>query len=224
MTGDTERLIERLAADVRPVHRLRPPGVRAGLWLLVVGAVIAAAILMFSDLDLIWRRAQDPKLIIDMFGILLTGIAAIVAAFHLGTPGRSPIWALLPLLLLALWITTSGYSFYRHWLTVGPDEWALGESAPCFRFILGVSLPLSASLLVMLRRACPLTPVRVAAIGGLGAAAIAVFAMQFFHSFDMTFMDPGVHFIAVGIVVSVASTTEHFAHARRASPDRKSAS
>src|SRR5713101_6831293 len=163
MAMDTEWLVERLAADVRPIRRLRPPGIRAGLWLLAVGAAIAAAILIFSDLHLFWRRAQDPKLVIEMFGTLLTGVAATIAAFHLSLPDRSPAWALLPLPPLALWIASSGYSCYRHWIVVGPDGWELGESTHCFRFILGVSLPLAASLLVMLRRASPLAPVRVAA-------------------------------------------------------------
>lgn len=114
--------------------------------------------------------------------------------------------------------------FYRHWTGFGLDEWALGESVHCFRFILGVSIPLGACLLVMLRCARPLTPVCVAAIGGLGVAAMAVLAMQFFHSFDMKSMDPGVHFIAVGTVISAASIMEHFARTRRVSRDRKRAS
>lgn len=219
MTRDTEWLIERLAADLRPVRCLRPPAIRAGLWLLVVSVVISAAILMFSDLGVFWRRAQDPKLVIEMVGTLLTGVAATIAAFHLSLPDRSPAWAMLPLPPLALWIASSGYSCYRHWIVFGPDGWTLGESAHCFRFILGVSLPLAVSLLMMLRRACPLAPVRVAAVGGLGVAAIAAFALQFFHPFDVTFMDLGVHLAAVGIVVAVMSTTEHFAHARRVWPD-----
>ena len=214
MSRDTEWLIERLAADVRPIRCLRPPGIRAGFWLLVVGAAVAAAILLFSDLDVFWRRAHDPKLVIELVATLATGIAAVFAAFHLSLPDRSPAWALLPLPPLALWIASSGYSCYRYWIVFGPDGWALGESANCFRFILAVGLPLGVSLLVMLRRALPLTPVRVAAVGGLGVAAIAAFALQFFHPFDVTFMDLGVHLVAIGIVVAALSITEHFAHAR----------
>ena len=71
--------------------------------------------------------------------------------------------------------------------------------------ILGISLPVGISLLLLLRRARPLTPVSVAAVGGLGAAGIAAFLLQFFHPFDVTFMDLGVHAVAVGIVVMAAS-------------------
>jgi len=210
----TERIIERLVADARPVRRLRPPTLRAALWLLAVAAVAAAAILLFADLEIAARRLHDPKLLVEMVATLLTGVAAVVAAFHLSLPDRSPAWALLPLPFLAAWIASSGYSCYRHWISFGPDGWALGESAHCFRFILAISLPLGISLLLLLRRAAPLTPVRVAAIAGLGIAAIAAFVLQFFHPFDVTFMDLAVHLVAVAIVVAAASLIERAAQRR----------
>ena len=80
----------------------------------------------------------------------------------------------------------------------------VGNSASCFLFILAVSIPLAASLLVLLRRAAPLAPVPAAAAGGLAVAAIAAFALQFFHPFDVTFMDLGIHLLAVTIVVLAA--------------------
>jgi hypothetical protein len=198
-------LIEQLVATAEPVRRLRPPLVRASLWLLAVAALAAAAIFLFSDLDLFAQRVRDPKLALELAGTLATGLAAVIAAFYLSLPDRSRAWALAPLPFLALWVASSGYSCYRHWLTFGPDGWALGESAECFSFILGVSLPVGVSLLLVLRRARPLTPVSVAAVGGLGAAGIAAFLLQFFHPFDVTFMDLAVHAVAVGIVVAAAS-------------------
>lgn len=198
-------MIEQLVATAEPVRRLRPPLVRASLWLLAVAALAAAAILSFSDLNLFAQRVRDPKLALELAGTLATGLAAVIAAFYLSLPDRSRAWALAPLPFLALWVASSGYSCYRHWLTFGPDGWALGESAECFSFILGVSLPVSVSLLLVLRRARPLTPVSVAAVGGLGAAGIAAFLLQFFHPFDVTFMDLAVHAVAVGIVVAAAS-------------------
>ncbi len=67
-----------------------------------------------------------------------------------------------------------------------------------------------------MRRAAPLTPVRVAAIAGLGIAAIAAFVLQFFHPFDVTFMDLAVHLVAVALVVAAASLIERVAQRRRA--------
>lgn len=217
MTESTERLIERLVAEARPVRRLRPPTRRAALWLLAVAAIAGVAVLWFSDLAVFDRRMHDPKLALELTATLLTGIAAVIAAFHLSLPDRSAAWGLLPLPFLCVWIATSGYSCYRHWIGFGPDGWELGESAQCFRFILAVSVPLGVSLLLLLRRAAPLTPVRVAAVGGLGVAAIAAFLLQFFHPFDVTFMDLGVHLVAVGIVVGAASLSENLSRRRLAS-------
>jgi len=172
---------------------------------LAVAALAAAAILLFSDVGLFMRRAQDPKLALELVGTLATGIAAVIAAFYLSLPDRSRLWAAAPLPFLALWLASSGYSCYHHWLTFGPDGWQIGESAECFTFILGASLPIGISLLLLLRRARQLTPTSVAAVGGLGAAGIAAFVLQFFHPFDVTFMDLAVHAVAIGIVVSAAS-------------------
>jgi uncharacterized membrane protein len=78
-----------------------------------------------------------------------------------------------------------------------------------------VSLPLAVSLIVLLRRARPLAPVRVAAMGALGVAAIAAFILQFFHPFDVTFMDLGIHAVAVAIVVAAVAGVERAAQTRR---------
>ena len=161
MQDATDRLIERLVASTGPVRRLRPPAMRATLWLLVVVALGAMTILLFSDLALF---ASGPRLQARSRARrhVLTGISARVAAFHLSLPDRSLLWALLPLPWLALWIASSGYSCYRHWVSFGPDGWAIGESADCFRFILAAGVPLGISLLVLLRRSRPLAPARVA--------------------------------------------------------------
>ena len=211
MREATEHVIERLVADAQPVRRLRPPTRRAALWLLAVAAIAAGAILVFSDLGVMADRLRDPKLQVEMVATLLTGIAAVVASFHLSLPDRSPTWALLPLPFLAVWIASSGYSCWRHWISFGPGGFELGESAHCLRFMLAISIPLGVSLLLLLRRAGPLTPVRVAAVGGLGIGAIAAFVLQFFHPFDVTFMDLAVHLGAVAVVVAVASLVERVA-------------
>jgi hypothetical protein len=212
----TEQVIERLVADARPVRRLRPPMLRAALWLLAVAAIAAGAILLFADLGVMAERLRDPKLQVEMVATLLTGIAAVLAAFHLSLPDRSPAWALLPLPFLALWIASSGYSCWRHWISFGPGGFELGESAHCLRFMLAISIPLGLSLVLLLRRALPLTPVRVAAVGGLGIGAIAAFVLQFFHPFDVTFMDLAVHLGSVAVIVAVASLVERASQRRAA--------
>ena len=212
-TDETTRLIEALAAKAQPVQRLRPPALRAALWLSAVGALIALAIWLFSDLTLSLQRLQDVRLDWEMASMLLTGILAVIAAFHLSLPDRSVAWALLPLPTLGLWLASMGYNCYRHWFI---DGWALGSSWDCLKFIVGVSVPLGVSLFYLLHRAAPLAPMRVAAMGGLGVASIAAFALQFFHPFDVTFLDLGTQVIAVGLVVLVTSVYERMSSARAA--------
>jgi hypothetical protein len=207
MGETTEQLIERLAGTAPPVRRLRPPLVRALCWLLVVAVAASAAIGWLSDLHEFNRRIQDPKLEAEMIAGLITGIAAVIAAFYLSLPDRSPWWMLLPLLPLAFWLLNSGYNCYSDWIVRRDDGWSWGDSANCFRFIIGVSVPLGLSLLLMIRRARPLQPVRVAAVGGLGVAAIAAVLLQFFHPFDVTLMDLGVHAATIALVVLISSLT-----------------
>lgn len=206
--ADTSTLIRRLVADAKPVKRLRSPALRACLWLLAVGAAGVAGILFFANLSEFIERIGDSALAIEWVATLVTGILAVVAAFQLSLPDRSPAWAVLPLPSLALWIGSSGYSCYRNWIVTGPTGWELGESANCLMFILGVSVPLSVSILLVLRRAMPLEPVRVAAMGALGVAALAAGALQFFHPFDVTFLDLGVHIGAIALVVAASSAIE----------------
>lgn len=211
-----DRLIARLAADAAPVRRLRRPLVRALQWLLTVAAIAAAGVIAFANVDLFMDRVRDPKVALELAGTVLTGLLAVIAAFYLSLPDRSPSWALLPLPPFALWLASSGYNCWRHWVTYGPDGWALGDSADCFRFIILASVPIGGSLILVLRKACPLTPIRVAVMGGLGVAALSAFVLQFFHPFDVTFMDLGVHVVAIGLVASVAGLLESAAQRRGA--------
>lgn len=206
--ADTSTLISRLVADARPVKRLRPPAIRAGLWLLAAAGIGCLAILLFANLPLFADRIAGPALAVEWAATLITGAAAVLAAFQLSLPDRSPAWALLPVPPLAVWIASSGYNCYRHWITAGPTGWELGESVNCLLFILAVSLPLALSLLLALRRARPLEPVRVAATGALGVAALAAAALQFFHPFDVTFIDLGVHLGTIALVVAAVSAAE----------------
>ena len=205
MPPSTDQLIERLAASAAPVKRLQPPLLRASLWLLVIAAAAAIAVPFFADFHLFAEKLRDAKFILELIGTLLTGIAAVIAAFYLSVPDRSSFWALLPLPPLALWLASSGYNCYREWITVGTDGWHLGASTDCFSTILGFSVPLGLALFFVLRRARPIAPVPVAAIGGLGIAAISAFLVQFNHPVDASFLDLGVHAVAIGLVVAATS-------------------
>jgi hypothetical protein len=46
----------------------------------------------------------------------------------------------------------------------------------------------------------------VAVVGALGASSLTAFLLQFFHPFDLTFMDLAIHAIGVAVVVMVIAS------------------
>lgn len=221
MSPSTDQLIERLVSSAEPVRRLRPPMLRACLWLLGVAAAMAIVIPVFANFALFDHKMQNPAFVFELIGTLLTGITAVIAAFHLSLPDRSRAWALLPLPFLILWLASSGYNCYSDWIEFGTKGWRLGESASCFGTIVGFSVPLGASLLVLLLRAKPISPGPVAALGGLGIAGIAAFLLDFNHPVDASFLDLAWHAVAVGFVILATSTAAKLPRAFRPSARRR---
>lgn len=201
MPPSTEQLIAQLAAGAEPVRRLRPPLLRAVFWLIGVAVIGAIVVPLFGDFGLFAEKTRDPKFVLELVGTLLTGIAAVIAAFELSMPDRSPAWAWLPLPPLVLWLASSGYNCWRDWIELGDQGWHFGESAACFGTIVGFSIPLGIALIVFLARAKPLAPTLVAALGGLGVAGLAAFFLDFNHPIDASFLDLGWHAAAIGLVI-----------------------
>lgn len=201
----TDQLIAVLIANLHPVRRLQPPLLRGAFWLLIVLVIAAPAIIFVSDLHIFARRIRQPEVLLEMVSISLAGAGAVIAAFHISLPDRSPIWAILPIAPLVLWIGSSGYSCYEHVIDGNSDLWMeLQQGGQCFGLIIAFSLPLGISLLTQLRRTNPMLAVPVAAMGGLGASAVAAALLQFFHPFEVSFLDLAAHLIAIGIVIRVS--------------------
>ena len=200
---ETERLIDSLGAELRPVRRLAPPARRALRWLLVVALVALALILRFAHLDIVAQRLAQPRIALECLATALTGVAAIFAAFILSVPGRSSRWAWLPVPPLLLWLGASGLGCLKNGLSLHGPAGFFGDSVHCLMFIAGASVPMAAGLFWMLRHARPLAPLPVAALGTLGVAATAAFILQFFHPFDVTVIDLALHLAAVAIVMGV---------------------
>ena len=213
-----DRMIERLGTDLKPVRRLRPPVARALLWLAGVAA-LAGALASFADLPGMAHRLMGaPDMWLSVLGSTLTAILGAVAVFHLSVPGRGPWWALLPLPSLLLWVGASSVGCLRTWLVPGTHDASMGEARICLVFIVAVSIPLSALMAVMIRRACPLRPNLTAATGGLAVAAGAASLLNFFHPYDASATDLAVHLLAVAIVVFLNQLVARRALAHRRRP------
>jgi hypothetical protein len=196
----TNALIDQLAKELKPVKRLSPPWVRTLTWLGVVTALSLILILGFAHLGIFMQRIRDPKLMLEMSATLGTGILAVLAAFELSLPDRSLRWALLPAPSFVIWVGSSGYSCWRHAIS----DYGAEEAPRCLAWIIGFGIPLGISLFIALRRSHPLDPGPVAAMAGLGAASIAAVLLQFFHPFDVTYIDLGLHMAGVFAIVALA--------------------
>lgn len=196
-----DRLIDALAANLQPVRPLWSPPLRAFIWLALV-VVLAAALAAFANLAAMWHRLMaTPDMWLAVIGSAATAVAAAFAAFELSFPDRSRAWALLPLPAFALWLGASGLGCLRAYILPGTHVAAMGETRDCLVFIVGLSVPLSAVLIFMLRRAYTLAPGLTATMAGLASAAAAATLLNFFHPYDAAATDLAVHLVAVGIVV-----------------------
>jgi hypothetical protein len=184
----TDALIANLAQDAAPVRKLRPPALRAALWLLFAAAIIGGLVLDHGMRHDIAFRFTQMSFVMEWAGSLSTAILAGFAAFYLSLPGRSKSWALLPLPALILWVSSMGYGCYSDWLRLGPHGLALGASWDCLRFIAYTTVPLSAILLFLLRYAAPIRPVPTVILATLSVAALAATGQSLMHGLDTTIM------------------------------------
>jgi hypothetical protein len=202
MADAHDRLIGALAANLQPVRPLLSPPLRALVWLGLVAAV-AGVLAMFANLAAMWERlTATPDMMLAAIGSAATAAAAAFAAFELSMPDRSRAWALLPLPAFALWLGASGLGCLRAYVLPGTHVATMGETRDCLIFIVGLSVPLSAVLILMLRRACSLAPALTATMAGLASAAAAATLLNFFHPYDAAATDLTVHLVAVGLVVA----------------------
>jgi hypothetical protein len=204
MTDKTQQLIADLVTQLAPVRPLRTPFSRAVGWLLSV-AIVGALYVLYSARAP--HRGTYSPMDVEFWSMLATAVLGILAAFNLSVPESSRRWIWAPIAPLALWIVSSGTSCYQLWRAGAPASTLPAESPGCFRFIVIVSVPLAAFLLWMLRRARPLAPVPVALTAGIGVAAAAAFLLQFFHPFDVTFMDLALHLAAVSVIVGALAAS-----------------
>lgn len=184
----TDELIDSLVERAAPVRRLRPPLVRATLWLAFAGlliALIAAGHGMRADFA---QRLQQPAFAVTIGAALATGIFSALAAFTISIPGRSRWWLALPLPPLAVWMSTIGYGCFADWVSLGPDGFRFGEELRCIALLVLTSVPLATALAAMLRYAAMLRSGAVALAGGLAIAAITATALPLFHDHDATAM------------------------------------
>lgn len=184
----TPDLIASLAANMKPVRRLRPPVTRAACWLLLAALILTLVAVSQGIRPDLAQRLQDMTFTVGIVGAILTGMLAAVAAFIVSLPDRSRLWLLLPAPAVAIWLSNIGYQCLTQWISIGADGVGLGEAARCLATLVLTGLPLSLAMLVMLRYAAPLRPTAVTFMGSLAVAAVTAAALSLFHDADATAM------------------------------------
>jgi hypothetical protein len=183
---NTDQLIDTLVERTVPIRRLRPPLVRAALWLAFAGvfiAIIAAGAGIRTDFV---QHLREPAFAVTIGTALATGILSTVTVFTISIPGRSQWWLALPLPPLAVWMTTIGYGCVARWGSLGTEGFHFGDEWRCIALLVLTSVPLAIALAVMLRYAALLRPGAVAVSGGLAIAAIVAATLPLFHDHDTT--------------------------------------
>jgi hypothetical protein len=203
----TDALIERLAADAAPVRPLPPPIRRALTTLAGAMALGGVAILLWGDARPLLARSagREGMMALEMAAAVATAMLAVTGAFFLSIPGGSRRWLLAPLPAFAAWLGLSGLGCYRDFASSGGGGGSGGHGMDCLVFILSAGALVGIPLLWRLGRARPIDPVPVAALGGLGSAALAASVLQFFHPVAVTFLDLAIHFAAVVVLVGAAA-------------------
>ena len=179
----TSELIETLVADARPVRRLRPPLVRAALWLVIATLILVAVALLHGVREDLPMRLGGLGLDAASAASLLTGALAVVAVFMVCQPDRSSRWLWLPVPAALLWASTLGYDCLINWVAMRGSP-RLSVALECLTLVTAVSAPLLASLLVMVRHALLVRPVEVTVMSCLAVAAIATSIHMLFHTHD----------------------------------------
>jgi len=202
VSSSHSELIDRLGGALVPVRRLAPPWRRVLGWLLVVVAAALALLAHYGPDGMLQRWTVAPELAWAGLGAAVTAVCAAWAALSLSVPGRRVLWAWLPVPSALLWIGASGLGCLRVWFTPDPQVAALQQSADCLIFIIGLSIPLSALLILLVRRACPLRPVLTAVMIGLASAAASACLLEIGHAEASAATDLLTHALAVALVVA----------------------
>ena len=186
---DTTELIEFLANTARPVRVVRPPLFQTGCWLLIAVAIVILLAFEHGLRSDIANQLRTPSFAVATAASFLTGALAALGCLMASLPDRSRSWLLLPLPPLAVWMATLGYGCLTDWVSYDAGSLRFGNAFRCFATVLLVSLPLSASIFVMLRHVARLRPAMVTLAAGLAVAGMTSTAMSLLYRLDATILN-----------------------------------
>lgn len=199
----TQDLIDSLVADAAPVRRVASPLWRTLGWVATAGAILGAIGLWIGTRPDLAARLAEPLFCVALAAALATGILAAFACLTASLPDRSRLWLLLPAPALAVWLGSLTYGCITSWVAMTRDDMQPGEAWLCLRTVLLVSLPLTATMAVLLRHAARLRPEPVTMTAGLAVAGLAASALMLFHPIDATIPVLAWNFGVIALLMTV---------------------
>ena len=184
----TETLIDRLTAELTPVHRIARPAARLAWWLLISMPAIAAVVWTLGLRPDLGVRLADRAFLIEEGAALLTALVGIYAALCAGLPDQ-PGWKVwLPMAPMALWLGVLGQQCVDVFLRLGPEGLQVTSDAMCLPAIALGGLVPAIAIVVMLRRGGKFRTTHACLCGALGAAALGAAALRLYHTEDAAIM------------------------------------
>lgn len=184
----TERLAERLAAELTPVRRIAGPATRLAWWLLISVPAACLVVWAFGLRPDLAERLADRAFLIEQGAALLTALIGIYAALCAGLPDQ-PGWKVwLPMAPMALWLGVLGQQCLDVFLRLGPEGLSITSDAMCLPAIAMGALVPAIAIVVMLRRGGKFRTTHACLCGALGAAALGAAALRLYHMEDAAVM------------------------------------
>ncbi|GAB6196002.1 NrsF family protein [Lysobacter xanthus] len=199
--NDTDRLIERLAEGARPVHPLQSPLRRTAQWAAVMGLLVALIVTLHGPRPGLMHAMMVPGTGLEWLGSVATACLAAFAAFQVSVPGRSPMWAWLPVPGIVLWLGGLVIGCVSDAVHMGSAAFAWqGHVAECGHAIAMSSIPIGLAMLWMTRYAATSRPTPTATLAALSAAALSSAAVSLIHLGETSWMQFVWHVGAVALV------------------------
>jgi hypothetical protein len=205
-----DRLIRRLARDLEPVGGLVSPGQQVLLWFGCLVAIAMPLALTREPTTIAQRLGAAPDICLGAVSSMLTALLGAAAAFMLSRPDRPRIWALLPAPAAALWIVTGAIGCLKQQGVADIDGGAPESTEACFFFILGIAMPVSMLLVVLLRRGYSLWPDFTSMLCGLASAGAAATITNVVHPHEAGAAHLALHGLAIGVIVVSNKVVGHW--------------
>lgn len=200
----TDELIDALIADLKPVHRLRPPAVRLLGWLMLSIPATAIAVAAMGLRPDITAKAADPVFMAEQLASFITALVAGWAALVAGVPGE-PRWKRrAPVLPLAVWMASLGHQCWSEWWSLGLSGMEFHDDFICVPSIAVISAIPALAIVYAIRRGASLHSWSAISWGSLAAAALANTGLRLFHTEDAALMVIVWQFGSVLLLMAIA--------------------